>query len=64
MVSDLAGFWLTIVDITEVFNEINDFMEKIPRRHLFAKEIFIQIVSRIRAANEGNENLRKRAYFS
>ncbi|KAE8959562.1 hypothetical protein PF005_g31143 [Phytophthora fragariae] len=56
MASDLAGFWVSMVDITEALSEITRLMKKIPRRHPLAKESFVQIAGIILAANKAIRN--------
>ncbi|GMF38365.1 unnamed protein product [Phytophthora fragariaefolia] len=55
MVSDLAGFWLSMVDVAKVFNEINVLMGKIPQNHPLATEKKIQMVTRILDENEASK---------
>ncbi|GMF41347.1 unnamed protein product [Phytophthora fragariaefolia] len=43
MVIDFAHFWLSMLDVVEVLNEVKALMAKIPRDHPVAKENFVHI---------------------
>jgi hypothetical protein len=51
MAIDMAQFWLSMLDVLEVLNEVNKLMAKIPRDHLLAKANFLQVALKILAAS-------------
>ncbi|KAG6587030.1 uncharacterized protein IUM83_03034 [Phytophthora cinnamomi] len=47
MVVDLVQFWVSMVDIVEIFESVNVLMAKIPRDHPLAQENFVQVAIRL-----------------
>ncbi|KAG6587165.1 uncharacterized protein IUM83_03035 [Phytophthora cinnamomi] len=52
MVVDLVQFWVSMVDIVEIFESVNVLMAKISRDHPLAQENFVQVAAWLMADQE------------
>ncbi|EGZ10642.1 hypothetical protein PHYSODRAFT_519222 [Phytophthora sojae] len=50
MVVDLVQFWVSMLDIVEIFKDVNALMAKIPRDHPLATESFVQVAAHLMTA--------------
>ncbi|KAJ8575291.1 hypothetical protein ON010_g3920 [Phytophthora cinnamomi] len=47
MTIDFVHFWLSMLDVVEILDEVKALMAKIPRDHQFAKENFVHVAMRL-----------------